>query len=59
MLHHGGNSPELTHALGALDVNDMDQLETLTCRFEMMIAYQCIDLPGNIMIVYFQNFTIF
>jgi hypothetical protein len=30
MLHYGGNSPELTHAFGALDVNNMDQLETLT-----------------------------
>ena len=48
MLHHGGNSPELAHALGALDVNDMDQLETLTYRFEMLIAYQCNDLPDNI-----------
>jgi hypothetical protein len=26
----------------------MDQLETLTDRFEMLIAYQCIDLPDNI-----------
>jgi len=48
MLHYGRNSPELTHAFGALDVNDMNQLETLTYRFEMLIAYQCIDLPDNI-----------
>jgi hypothetical protein len=48
VLHHGGNSPELAHALRALDINDMDQLKTLTCRFEILIAYQCIDLPDNI-----------
>ena len=48
MLYYGRNGPELTHAFGALDVNDMDQLETLIYRFEMLIAYQCIDLPDNI-----------
>ena len=31
-----------------MDVNDMDQLETLIYRFEMLIAYQRIDLPDNI-----------
>jgi hypothetical protein len=29
----------------------MDQLETLIERFEMLIAYQCIDLPDNIAIL--------
>jgi hypothetical protein len=48
MLHYGRNSPELTHAFGALDVYDMNQLETLIYRFEILIAYQCIDLPDNI-----------
>lgn len=48
MLYYGGNSPEFAHALGALDINDMNQLETLIYRFEMLIAYQCIDLPDNV-----------
>ena len=33
----------------------MDQLETLTYRFEMLIAYQCNDLPDNITYDYFSK----
>src|SRR3954470_12458657 len=47
MLYYGRNCPELTHALGTLDVNDMDQLETLIYGFVILIAYQCIDLPDK------------
>ncbi len=33
----------------------MDQLETLIDGFEMLIAYQCIDLPDKITSLIFQN----
>ena len=29
MLHDGRNGPELTQTLGALDIDDLDQLKTL------------------------------
>ena len=47
MLNHRGDSPEFTHTFRALDINDMNQLETLICKFEMLIAYQWNDLPDN------------
>lgn len=47
MLHNRGDGPEFTHTLWALNINDMDQLEILIYRFEILIAYQRINLPDN------------